>query len=188
MDRDQNILDYVQDRLSTADRAKFEDAMVQDTSLAAEVDVMRSLRAALSAGPVHEKADAVWQRLSTEISDAPRAANDNQRPWRHLLKYAAVAVFAVAAWQTTVAPRLLTVPEGYRAASDAAAEFTFQVKFTDGATLADIADVLAPFGGRIIDGPSALGLVRISVSEEDLVQDAQTALEMRTDLVEFVAE
>lgn len=188
MDRDQNILDYVQDRLSTTDRAKFEDAMVRDATLAAEVEVMRSLRTALSAGPVHESADAVWQKLSAEIEDAPRAANENSRPLQQLLKYAAVAVFAVAAWQTTIGPHLLSQPEGFRAASDASAEFTFQVKFADDATLVDIANLLAPFEGRIINGPSALGLVRISVGDEAAAQDAMTALEMRTDLVEFVAE
>ncbi|MCV3272743.1 anti-sigma factor [Roseobacter sinensis] len=188
MDRDQNILDYLQDRLTAADREAFEAAMAQDGSLAAEVSVMRSVRAQLAAAPKHESADAVWQRLSAEMESRPPAANDDRPPWQQLLKYAAVAVLAVAAWQVTIVPRMGEAPGGFRTASEQPAAFTFQVKFVESATLGEIAAVLGPLGGTITDGPSALGLVRLSFAEAGLRDEALKALEGQVELVEFVAD
>lgn len=188
MDRDQNILDYLQDRLGSDDRDAFEDAMARDASLSAEVDVMRSVRAALSSTPGHENADAVWDRLSSEIGAAPQAANDNRRRWQPVLRYAAVAVIAVAAWQVTIGPRLNQGLDGFRAAREQPAAFTFQVKFVERATLGEIAAVLAPLGGTITDGPSALGLVRLSFTEAGLRDEALETLADLGELVEFVAE
>lgn len=188
MDRDQNILDYLQDRLTSTDRGAFESAMARDASLAAEVDVMRRVRAELASTPKHDKADAVWDQLSAEIDAAPRAANDNNSPWQQALKYAAAAVIAVAAWQVTIGPRINGVPDGFRTASEQSTEFTFQVKFVNTATFEDIAALLTPLGGTISDGPSALGLVRLSFADADLRDAALRALQEREALVEFVAE
>lgn len=188
MDRDQDILDYLQDRLTTADRDAFESAMARDASLAAEVDVMRSVRAELASGPRHDSADAVWDRLSAKIDAAPQAANDNSRPWQQVLKYAAVAMIAVAAWQVTLGPRVTGGPDGFRTASEQPAAVSFQVKFVETATLGEIAALLAPLGGTISEGPSALGLVRLSFADANLGAEASKVLEERSDLVEFVAD
>ncbi len=188
MDRDQDILDYVQGRLAPADRDAFEQAMARDASLAAEVDVMRSVRGALASGPTHAQAEAVWDRLSAEIDPPPQAANDNRRPWREVLTYAAVALIAVAAWQVTIGPRLTAGPDGFRAATAQSDGVSFQVKFVDAATLGEIATLLAPLGGTISDGPSALGLVRLSFPDPSQREEAMRLLETRSDLVEFVAE
>ncbi|MFK7882109.1 hypothetical protein [Roseobacter sp.] len=188
MDRDQDILNYLQDRLTTTDREAFEDAMGRDASLAAEVDVMRSVRAELASEPRHENAKAVWDRLSAEIDAAPKAANDNNRPWQHVLKYAAVAVIAVAAWQVTIGPRINGVQDGFRPASEQPTAFSFQVKFVDTATFVEIMALLSQIGGTISDGPSALGLVRLSFADASLGEAAIRVLEDRSELVEFVAE
>ncbi|MGZ2258768.1 hypothetical protein [Roseobacter sp. A03A-229] len=188
VDRDQDILNYLQDRLTAADREAFEGAMARDASLAAEVDVMRAVRAELASAPRHENADAVWDQLSVEIDAMPTTANDNKRPWQQMLKYAAVAVIAVAAWQVTVGPRINGAPDGFRTASEKSEAFSFQVKFVDAATLGEIAAVLVPLGGTISDGPSALGLLRLSFANASLGEEAIVVLEERTDLVEFVAQ
>ena len=188
MDRDQDILDYLQDRLNARDRAAFEDEMARDASLAAEVDVMRSIRAELASAPRHENADAVWDRLSAEIDAAPKAANDNRRPWKEVLKYAAVAVIAVAAWQVAIEPRIGGVSDGFRTASEQPAAFNFQVKFVETATLGEITALLAPLSGTISDGPSALGLVRLSFAHTSLGEAAIRELVDRSEVVEFVAE
>lgn len=188
MDRDQSILDYLQNRLSSADRKAFETVMAQDASLAAEVDLMRSVRAELASMPGHKNANAVWDRLSAQMDAAPQAANDNRRPWQQALKYAAVAMIAVAAWQVTIGPRLNEGPTGFRTASEETAAFTFQVKFIESATLGEIAALLAPLGGTISDGPSALGLVRLSFAEAGLRDAALKTLVDHGAPVEFVAE
>lgn len=188
MTRDQDILDYLQDRLTPEDRAAFETAMAGDTSLAAEVDILRSVRADLQSAPKHPDAEAVWDRISIGIDRETQPANVNQAPWKQVLKYAAVAVFAVAAWQIVGVPRTDGVPDGFRTASEDTIEFSVQVKFVEAATLTDIAALVLQFGGRISDGPSALGLVTLSFPDADAREQAITLLDADTALVEFVAQ
>ncbi|GAB5468137.1 MAG: hypothetical protein Kilf2KO_11670 [Rhodospirillales bacterium] len=188
MDRDDEILDYLQNRLAPADRAQFEKAMANDRSLAAEVGLMRSVRAELKARPVHEDADAVWDRLSAAIDPAPQTANDNRRPWLQVLRYAAVAVVAVAAWQLAIVPRISVDPDGFQVASERSVGFVLQVKFVDSAAIGEIAELLRPLNGTITDGPTALGLVRVSFADEKMQQEALDLLASRSDLVEFALE
>ena len=188
MDRDDEILDYVQNRLAPADRVQFEKAMANDKSLAAEVDLMRSVRAELEAGPAHENADAVWDRLSATIDPPPQTANDNRRPWLQALRYAAVAVVAVAVWQVGVVPRISGEPDGFRPASERSVGFVLQVKFIESATIGEIIELLRPLNGNITDGPTALGLVRVSFPDETMQQEALDVLGSRSDLVELMLE
>lgn len=188
MDRDDTILDYLQNRLAPEDRETFEKAMAQDATLSAEVDLMRSVRSELATGPEHENAEAVWDRVLAGIDSAPQPANTDRRPWMQVLRYAAVATIAVAAWQLTVVPRIGGAPDGFRTASEAAAAFVLQVKFTPSATISDIGDLLVPLSGTISDGPSTLGLVRVSFPDQPSRQQAIDVLNARIDLVELVVE
>ncbi|MEO1138418.1 MAG: hypothetical protein AAFW87_03080 [Pseudomonadota bacterium] len=188
MDRDDAILDYLQDRLAPEKREAFETSMAQDASLAAEVDLMRSVRDEMASGPTHEKADAVWEQLSTAMDAPPQAANENRHPWVSVLQYAAVAAIAVAAWQFAVVPRLGDVPDGFRAASEQSAGFVLQVKFEDSVTIGEIGTLLGPLGGTISDGPSALGVVRVSFTDAALRDAAREVLTARSDIVELVLD
>lgn len=188
MDRDDALLDYLQDRLAPDDRKRFETAMANDAALSAEVDLMRSVRTELASAPKHRNAEAVWDRLSTAIDAPPQAANENRSPWLPLLKYAAVAAFAVAVWQSAVVPRIGEAPDTFRAASEQSVGFVLQVKFLETATIGEITALLLPLNGTIVDGPSALGLVRVAFAEEATQQDAIDALGARDDLVELVLE
>lgn len=188
MDRDDEILDYVQNRLAPPDRERFEKSMAEDAALAAEVSLMRSVRTELKAGPQHENADVVWDRLSAAIDPAPQPANDNRRPWLQVVQYAAVALLAVAAWQFAVVPRITQAPGGFQAASGPSAGFVLQVKFVETATIGEITDLLRPLNGTITDGPSAIGLVRVTFAQETLQQEALDVLSTRSDLVEVALE
>ncbi|MFK7836844.1 MAG: hypothetical protein AB8B60_11530 [Sulfitobacter sp.] len=188
MDRDDAILEYLQGRLPPADRANFEEAMAQDASLVAEVDLMRAVRTTLAAAPKHAKSQDVWNQLAAQIDPAPIPANDNHIPWMQLLRYAAVASLAVAVWQFTVVPRTGQMTDGFRTSSEATPALVLQVKFRETATLAQIGAVLLPAGGTIVDGPSALGLVRVSYPDEAARASAKQALEAQDDLVEFVLD
>ncbi|WP_227268763.1 hypothetical protein [Roseobacter weihaiensis] len=188
MDRDDAILNYLQNRLAPEDRAQFEASMTQDASLSAEVDLMRSVRADLAAAPKHQNSDAVWARLAASIDPVPQPANENRRPWMQVLRYAAVACIAVAAWQFTIVPRTGSVSEGFRTSSERAPAFILQVKFVESATIGEIGTLLAALGGTISDGPSALGVVRVSFPDQASQREAMEALSARTDLVEIVLE
>lgn len=188
MNRDQDILDYFQDRLTPDRRAAFEAEMAQDASLAAEVELLRSVRAELAQAPKHENAAVVWDRLSAEFDATPLTANDNRPLWKEALKYAAVAVLCIATWQATVGPRFGAELTGFRAASEDRIDFSLQVKFVPTANYADIAALLTPLGARITDGPTALGLLRLSFADAGSRQQAIGVLEASDDLVELVAE
>lgn len=190
MDRDDKILAYLQGKLASPDHVRFEKEMAVDKSLAAEVALMRSVRAQLASGPKMPNPDQGWARLSEAICEPARPANENRRPWRQLAQYAAVACVAIATWQVVAVPRLGNepAPETFRAASEAADAFTLQVKFADTATMTEITAVLGPLGGMITNGPSALGILRISFENEEARRQARVALETRDDLVEFALE
>lgn len=200
MDRDDAILEYLQDRLPPEDRLAFEASMAQDADLAAEVEVMRAVRTEMASGAVHENAQAVWDKLSTAMDTAqnaatdqarhhaPTAANENRPPWVQALRYAAVAVVAIAAWQVAVVPRLGDAGDRFRTASDQVSEVALQVKFTPVATLAEIGALLGPLGGTISDGPGALGVVQVSFVDAEQRDAARAVLEARRDLVELLID
>ncbi|MEM9575773.1 MAG: hypothetical protein AAF999_02035 [Pseudomonadota bacterium] len=188
MNRDEDILDYLQDRLTPDRKAAFEGEMAQNAALAAEVALMKAVRSELAQAPRHEQAEAVWTRLSAEIDAAPKAANDNRPLWKEALKYAAVAILSVAVWQTTLGPRIGIRQDGFRTASEGQVDFSVQVKFVPTASYGEIADLLSSLGGRITDGPSALGLVRLSFDDATARQEAIYLLEAERELVEIVAE
>jgi hypothetical protein len=190
MDRDDRILAYLQEKIAPEERAIFEDEMASDTLLAAEVKLMRSVSSELEKGPKLPDPDAVWDQLSAAISEPAQPANDNRQPWWQLVKYAAVASVAIATWQVVAVPRLINepVPERFRTASEPSDLFTLQVKFVDIATIADVTALLAPLNATISDGPSALGIIRISFADAISRQDALDVLRAHPDLVELALE
>lgn len=188
MDRDDAILNYLQGRLAPAERDRFEAEMKADAPLAAEVDVMRAVRADLAAAPKHDNAGAVWNKLLASIDPPLRAANQNRSPWAQVGRYAAVALLAVVSWQFAVAPRIFGAPDTYRAASEETDAFILQVRFADEATMTEIGALLGPLDGTISDGPSALGIMRISFIDEAARQQAAEAFRARPALVIFVQE
>lgn len=188
MDRDDAILSYIQDRLDPAERKAFEKTLVEDPSLAAEVEVMRAVRDEMNAGPQHNRADEVWERVSVAMDGVAPPANDNRRPMLEILKYAAVAVVAVAAWQFTVAPQLSGTPGGFRAASEERAEFVLQVRFVGTATINEIGVVLRPLGATITDGPGALGVLSLSFADAPSRDAAREILASQPELVDVVFE
>lgn len=186
MDRDEEILDYLQERMTPAARDRFEADMAANAALAAEVEVLRSVRAALASGPAHENKDAVWARLSLSIDQTSGPANFNRAPkWAGLMRYAAVAVVAVAAWQLAVVPQMPQGPDGFRPASVEAAQYVLQIRFDDEAAFADIVELLYTLDATIVDGPGALGLVQVSFANTTARTEAIGVLKS-SDLVEFV--
>jgi anti-sigma-K factor RskA len=185
MDRDDAILDYLQGRLPPAERERFEASMAGDPALAAEVAVMRAARDGLADAPRHDRADAVWDRLSAAIDAPPVAANQNRPLWRQFARYAAVAALAVVSWQVAIAPLITDAPPVYRAASDGGDGFVLQVRFADGATMAEITALLSQFDGAIVGGPGALGLLRVSFADEAARARALEGLTAQSALVDF---
>ena len=186
MDHDDALLDYLQGKLAPGVRARFEEDMAADPALAVEVAVMRAARGNLADAPRHERADAVWAKLSATIDPPRKAANPNRIILRQLVRYAAVAVLGVVSWQVAPAPLVSDRAPVFRTATENGDDLALQVRFADGATMSDITALLSEIDGAITDGPSALGLMRLPFEDEESQRHALDALRGRAALVDFV--
>ncbi len=175
MDDDDRVLAYVQGRLDQAARSDFEQEMVTRPALRAEVTALEATRGAFAAEQDAERAsDDGWERLSRSIEAERAPANLNRRPM--LAQFAAVAIGAIAIWQFLAVPFLPGQDSvGFTPVSEATAETVLRVGFADGATAAELTALLAEVGGRIVDGPSAVGLFTLAF-EDDAARDAAEAL------------
>lgn len=188
MERQDQQLAYIQDRLSNAERSAFEAEMAGDPGLAAETAVMRAARAEIGReAPLADRADG-WARLDAAItSESAAPANDNRRPWRMVAQAASVAIASIALWQFAVVPRLGgDTGAQYQTASEAADGPALQVIFARSAPVGEIAALLGELEGTITDGPGSLGVFHIAFPDDALRDAAAQRLAARTDLVEQV--
>lgn len=183
VDREEEMLKFVQNRLSGDRRAAFEAAMQSDPQLASEVKVMQAVRAELS-----EQDEALgsnpdgWERLSNSIEASRAPVNDNRAPLRQVFQMAASAVLAVGVWHFAITP-YLSGDERYETVSQETTGPVLQVVFESSAPFGDVAELLAGFGGRITEGPSAVGAYRVEFADAAQRDAAQQAFAERTDLV-----
>ncbi|MEM1267464.1 MAG: hypothetical protein AAGI50_15760 [Pseudomonadota bacterium] len=187
MTRDERLLAYMQNRLDPDDRIAFEADMAADPAVAAEVDVMRAVRAEFEERAEAPDAVAGWRRLEMAIeADKRRPANENRAPRLALWQVAAVVAAALLTWETAVAPQIGAERGGYATVSEVAAGPALRVAFVPSATIGEIDAILVDLGGTITDGPGALGLYRISFVDDAARDSAEAALAARTELVELV--
>ncbi len=190
MDREERLIAYMQDRLSLPERDAFEAELQTDPALAAEVDVLRAVRTELA--HEHEPGDAAagWSRLSAAIdAGQPAVANENRPPRLSLWQAAAVVAAAVFLWEAAVAPSLGFLEQrGYETVSEGATSPVLQVIFKEAAPVGEIAAVLQELEGNFADGPSALGVYRLSFADSNRRDAARDMLAARKDLVEVVLE
>ncbi len=186
VDRETDILEYVQNRMSPERRDMFQAELASDPSLAAEVDVMTAARLELANDMVPEGAAAEgWERLSAVIAPV---ANDNRPPvFRYLRVAAAAAVVAVGTWHFAVLPTFFAPGEAtFQTASQAAEQPDVTLVFQDTATVAEISDLLLQLNGKVVDGPSALGTYQVRFGSDEERDAAIAELEARSGLVSSV--
>ncbi len=187
MDREDRLLAYMQDKLDPADRAAFEAEIASDSALAAEVAALKAVRQEFGSKTVPGERAAGWQRLSAAIAaQQPLATNDNRPVRLSLWQAAAAAVVAVVMWQVAAVPLLQDEPETYRTVTETVAGPGLQVVFAEDATAGEITAVLREVGGTVTDGPSALGIWRVSFEDAEDRDAAMAALSARTDIIETV--
>ncbi len=185
MDRDDEMLNYVQNRLSSDRRAAFEAHMKTDPQLASEVKMMQAVRVELSQEGEALEGASGWERLSSSIDASRAPANDNRAPIRQLFQMAAAAVLAVGVWHFGVAPSL-NGGGPYETVSEVAGGPLLQVVFAGNAPLGEVTALLDQFEGQIIAGPTALGGYRVEFADTALRDAALAALTERRDLVRDV--
>lgn len=114
---DETLLAYVRGDLEEGERARIAELERGNAEVAADIALIRGLRAASAAADAEVRAPGTfgWARLAREMdAAAPRAAAPPRRTWgnvRPLWQLAAAAVVAVGLWQVAVVP-YLTDPLG----------------------------------------------------------------------------
>ncbi len=167
--------------------ARIEAAAEADPNLRAELAVMGGLKEALKASTDAPDTRAFgWKRLETEIAQTKAATPvPRVQSWR----LAAAGLGVVALLQGTY---IALAPAGgdtplYRTVSEETSGFNIAIAFVPDATVAEIEALLRQNGARITDGPSAIGLYRVSFETEDARASALATFGTAP-LIDLVAE
>jgi hypothetical protein len=149
-----------------------------DPGVSAELALTRRIVAALDAEAEEtpEPGDLGWARLSRAI-DADEKAAGSQRRWLPAWQLAGAAAAAVLLWQAVAVP--LIAPDsgpGFQPVGEASGP-ALAVGFANDAPEGEIRALLHSIGGRITDGPSALGLWEVSFDDAAARDAALSALE-----------
>ncbi|MEM1361256.1 MAG: hypothetical protein AAGF94_06005 [Pseudomonadota bacterium] len=185
MDREERLLVYMQNKLPVDERRQFEAEIADDDKLAAEVAALRSARSVLARQDASADLETDWSNFTKALdAEQPVPANTNRPVTLSLLQAAGLVLASVMLWQLAVVPNVdrLSQGGGYEPVSETASGPVLQVLFAGSAQIGDISEVLRTFDGTILDGPSALGIFRISFPDEAQRDAASTALIDRPDL------
>jgi anti-sigma factor RsiW len=173
------LIAYVRRRLTPEEAARVEAEAASRPELAAEIALLRGIIAAFEEderAPV--PGELGWARLSRAIDAEPRPVAAPAPTRRPLWPLAATAAAAVLVWQLAAVP-LITgpgEPTGYAPVSQAPADGTLEVAFAPEAPEAAIRELLRAVGGRVSDGPSAIGLWQLSFPTPEARDAAMEAL------------
>lgn len=188
---DEMVLAYVRGRLpgDEADRLGAEAGIRPE--LAAEIALARGIVGVMDEDARHQPApgELGWARLSRAIDAEPaRGLVETPAARPKLWQLAAVAAAAVLVWQVAAVPFLTGNGEraGYQPVTEAPAEgFHLAVTFGYGATEVGMRELIRSVGGRVTDGPSAIGLWTLSFADAG-ARDNGMALLMAAPIVESV--
>ena len=128
-----------------------------------------------------------WARLNRAIDAEPAAAAEpaepGRTPWWQL---GAAAAAAVVVWQLAAVPFLTRPAPVYQPVTEApAAVASLAVAFGPAATEPAMRELVRSVGGRVTDGPSAVGLWTVSFADAG-ARDNGMALLMASPIVESV--
>jgi anti-sigma factor RsiW len=147
----------------------------------AEVELLRAMRRAVQAGPPAGAGELGWQRLRRRL----RRERTVTPRW---VWPAALAASLVIVAQTTLLLQGLPEPALYEPlGGPVAGEQAAQVRFVPEASEAALRALLREAGVRIIDGPSAAGVYRLSLDPERDPDEVTELLQARPDLIRHFA-
>jgi anti-sigma factor RsiW len=179
---------YVNGTLSNEQHAVVEAYLTRHINARAEVIWLRALRRRMQRLPASKPPGELgWQRLRLSLREAGRVA-PGPGWWKPAMAAAALIIAVQAAilvdlrpWEGDFRPLSGPVEEGG----------LVQVQFHPSASMAEIRELLLQVDGRIVDGPSAVGLYRVRIGSGDasaqVVADALSVLHANGDLVDYAA-
>lgn len=187
-----DLLAYVQGRAEADLTQRIEGAAGDDPGLAAELALMIGLKPALAPeNGMNSPGEFGWRRLEAAIdsdlagaaTSPPRATPQTPIFWRVAAALLAVVVLGEAAYIST---RLGPDP-GYVTATETSGVDLLAISFAPDAPAQDIAALLRDAGGQIVEGPSAIGLFRVSFKDAETAQAARALFET-SPLIDLIAE
>lgn len=151
---------YVGGSLSAEETRQVDAHLQQCADCAAEIAFLRSVREVTKQGTEATPAEFMWHRLQRDIK-----RNSKPRGW--WVPSLAAAAMLVIVVQGVMLFNLQQRPTGYQPAGQAAQGIVLQVKFNPSVTEQQIRAALATANAEIVSGPSAAGVYRIRLAEED---------------------
>lgn len=171
---------YLNGTLGAADAVRVKLALQDDAGLQAELEMLRHMRAAVRGDIAGNSPGEIGlARLRREIADAPPVVQS-----RRYAPLAAAFVMGAVVSALIAAAALRAPEETYRQAGAGVAPMSLVVAFRADARSEQISDLLLAQDAVIIDGPSAIGLYRLSVPEGADLDATVAGLVAATDIVE----
>lgn len=172
---DRNIEDllpwYINGTLNDDERSAVEALLERSSDARKQHEILKALADQVQTEPVMEASELGWRRLQKDIrADKPseQAATSPARSdgwWKQGVAIAAALVIALQVGilsqtpATDTSTRLLS--EGLPSLEQP--HWLLQVEFKASAPWQQVSDVLSEIDGRVIDGPSGIGIVRVAV-------------------------
>lgn len=168
-----------------------EAAAANDPALRAELAMMGGLKGALRAATDRpDTRDFGWRRLEAEIAKGSATATPPPAGQARLWRIAALFLGALVLGQGSyiaLAPGIGESPTFRTVSEEETAAFGLAVGFAASAEMGEIQALLGELGGRIVDGPGAIGLYRLAF-ETAATRDTARETLATSPLVDLVAE
>lgn len=189
------LLDYANDRLSADARTNVETAASNHSTIAEELEYYKGLSNALKIDEVIASDNELgWARLQKAIAEdaqnasAPIAANDNKASfWKAAAFVLGFIVIGQGAFQFIASDSMSDQEERYVPVTETVDGFQAQVTFNPGASEESVRKALRSADGRIISGPSSLGVYTIRFASEAARTDGVSAMQNLPGVVESVS-
>lgn len=153
---------YLNGTLDESEKEQVEQAFENHPELEEELNFLRQLKTEVQAMPmaINSPGEMGLKRLQQQLAAKPTGSQVSSR-WR----WAAMAASFLLVVQTSV--MILTPgPTGYQQAGEQQTSPLIQVSFKPETTEAEIRQLLLEYQLSIVEGPSALGLYKLSVMDD----------------------
>lgn len=164
--------------LTGEERAAVLDLVSRSPEAAQQLRLWQAVQSEARREAAPSGADMGWRQLEKIV----RQETARAQPVRYWRMAAAAAAITIIGFQSLILWRIEErdsglVQLGAPTAAVTADEWLVQVRFTEAATVGQVTELLAAVDGRIVNGPSALGVYEIAVTRGVRFADSSVLLE-----------
>ncbi len=152
--------------LAGAERTAVLSLLSRSPEAALELRLWKAVQAEVRREAVEPGIEMGWRRLEKRV----KQEEAHERPVRYWRIAAAAAALTIVGFQSLIVWRMeerdAVLRQLAAPAAVSAHEWLVQVRFIESASVAQVNALLAEAGGRIVDGPSALGVYQVAVARD----------------------